>query len=143
MPPSPKMYKSTVRGVSEWANSELAHVGRIASVEDPDLQYSYALSTVNGMLHLRNAVYELYKDPKFVNNKPEMYRLYYSVNRALQHLIKEYNVNKKTIDNFNTRRVLGDISDLNWDNKKKFLNGGKTRKSRRSVSRTRKNMRKQ
>ena len=143
MPPSPKMYKSTVHGVSEWTNNELAHVGRIASVEDPDLQYSYALSTVNGMLHLRNAIYELYKDPKFVSNKPEMYRLYYSVNRTLQHLISEYNVNKKTIDSFNTRKVLGDISDLNWDNKKQILNGGKTRKSRRAVSKTRKNMKKQ
>jgi hypothetical protein len=71
-----------------------------------------------------------------------MYRLYYSVNRALQHLITEYRVNKKTIDNFNTRRVLGNTSNLQWDNNKKFLNGGKTRKSRSAISRTRKNMKK-
>jgi hypothetical protein len=32
----------------EWAKSELEHVGRIAAVEDPDIQYSYAQSTVNG-----------------------------------------------------------------------------------------------
>lgn len=42
-------YDTTFQGVMKWAESELEHVGRIVSLEDPDLQYSYALSTVNGM----------------------------------------------------------------------------------------------
>ena len=131
MPPSPKLYKSTFHGVSEWAKSELEHVGRISALEDPDLQYAYALSTVYGMLHLRNAIYELYKDPKFASQKTELYRLYYSVNRAVQHLITEYKVEKVTLMNFNSRKVLGDLDDLKWvaSKSKRFLNGGKTRKA--------------
>jgi len=127
MPPSPKLYKTTFHGVSEWAKSELEHVGRIATVQDPDLQYSYALSTVNGMLHLRNAIYELYKDPNYASQKTELYRLYFGVQRALQHLITEYRVNKKTLENFNTRKVLGDLDDLKWtvSKPKSVLDGGR------------------
>ena len=137
MPPSPKLYKSTFSGVSEWAKSELEHVGRIATVQDPDLQYSYALSTVNGMLHLRNAIYELYKDPNYAGQKTELYRLYYGVQRALQNLITEYRVNKKTLENFNTRKVLGDLDDLKWTapKPKSVLDGGRkiTRKAKRKT----------
>ena len=46
---SPKEYHPTVRGVLEWANSELEHVGRIVSVEDPDLQLCYEHSEWNGL----------------------------------------------------------------------------------------------
>jgi hypothetical protein len=38
-------YDSTAKGLMMWATSELEHVGRIVSLKDKDLQYSYALST--------------------------------------------------------------------------------------------------
>ena len=31
-------YDATAKGVMEWANSELEHVGRIASIKDKDIQ---------------------------------------------------------------------------------------------------------
>lgn len=115
MPPSPKKYKSTIRGVNIWAESELEHIGRIAAVEDPDLQYAYALSTVNGMLHLRNAIYELMEDATYLNKKSDLSVLYNKVNKALQHLVTEYKVERQTIQQFNTRAVLGNIGNINWN----------------------------
>lgn len=137
MPPSPKQYKTTVNGVFGWAKNELEHVGRIATVEDPDVRYSYALSTVNGMLHLRNAVYELQHDGAYQQHGRDLQRLYNQVNRAVQHLISEYNVERRTIERFNTRQVLGNIRNLQWNPAQ--IRGGKTRKSRRSNRKTRKN----
>lgn len=137
MPPSPKQYKTTVNGVFAWAKNELEHVGRIATVEDPDLRYSYALSTVNGMLHLRNAVYELLHDGAYQQHGRDLQRLYNQVNRAVQHLISEYNVERRTIERFNTRQVLGNIRNLQWNAGQ--IRGGKTRKSSRRNRKTRKN----
>ena len=136
MPPSPKQYKTTVNGVFGWAKNELEHVGRIATVEDPDLRYSYALSTVNGMLHLRNAVYELLHDGAYQQQARDLQRLYNQVNRAVQHLITEYNVERRTIERFNTRQVLGPIRNLEWN---ELIRGGKTRRSTLRNRKTRKN----
>ena len=139
MPPSPREYKTTVNGVSAWAKGELEHVGRIATVEDPDLQYSYALSTVNGMLHLRNAVYELLHDDAYQNHEKDLQRLYDQVNRAVQHLIKDYEVDRATIERFNTRQILGNIRNLHWPaaaGQPRQRRGGKTRKSTRRNRKT-------
>ncbi len=92
--------------VLAWANSELEHVGRIAALEDADLQYSYALSTVNGMMHLRDALFEMVSDPKYKWKREELLRTHDSVVRVLKHLVSEYNVNLGTIRAFNTRGVL-------------------------------------
>ena len=57
-------YNASCEDIAMWKQHELAHVGRIAAMKDKDLQYSYALSTVNGMVHLRDAIYEKVVDPK-------------------------------------------------------------------------------
>jgi hypothetical protein len=103
---SPKEYHPTVRGVLEWANSELEHVGRIVSVEDPDLQYSYALSTVNGMAYLKDALYELVNDPKYSTHKEDLLRVHGAVIRTMKHLVKDFNIDLTAIKAFNTRKVL-------------------------------------
>jgi len=105
-----------------WAASELEHVGRIVGMEDKDLQYSYALSTVNGMVHLRDALYELVMDPAYKEHKTDLKKTHDKVIRVIQHLIKDFKVDLNTIRAFNTRKVLSDLSYLN---KKK---GRKTRK---------------
>ena len=112
MPPSPKKYRTTLSGINMWAVSELAHVGRIVAIEDPDVQYAYAQSTVNGMLHLRNAIYELMNDKGYCREKEDLNRLYGQVNRAVTHLIKDFNVDLKAIAAFNSRGVLGNISNV-------------------------------
>jgi hypothetical protein len=109
-------YESTARGVMEWANHELEHVGRIVSMQDPDIQYSYALSTVNGMLHLRQALIELIEDPDYATHKKDLKKTHDSVVRVIKHLIKDFNINLQTIKNFNTRRVLKDFDFLNTPN---------------------------
>jgi len=124
-----KKYEATVRGVMEWANHELEHVGRIVAVHDPDIQYSYALSTVNGMLHLRQALQELIDDPEYAMHKKDLNKTHDSVVRVIKHLIKDFNINLQTIENFNTRQV------LNMD----FLKMSKKQKSRKT-RRAKKNM---
>lgn len=103
---SPKQYHPTVRGVLEWANSELEHVGRIVSVEDPDLQYSYAMSTVNGMAYLKDALYELVNDPKYSTHKEDLLRVHGAVIRTMKHLVKDFNIDLDAIKAFNTKKVL-------------------------------------
>jgi 23S rRNA maturation mini-RNase III len=128
---SPKQYHPTVKGIFEWANSELEHVGRIASVEDPDLQYSYAMSTVNGMAYLKDAIYELVNDSKYSTHKEDLLRLHGAVIRTMKRLVKDYKVNLSAIKTFNTRKVL---SNRNFT----YLKKGKNRDTRKN-RKTRKN----
>jgi hypothetical protein len=129
---SPKQYHPTVKGIFEWANSELEHVGRIVSVEDPDLQYSYAMSTVNGMAYLKDAIYELVNDDKYSHHKEDLLRLHASVIRAMKHLVKDYKIDLSAIKAFNTRRVL---SNRNFTylktTKRRAKRNDKTRKNRK------------
>jgi len=117
-------YDTTVNGVMMWAKSELEHVGRITSIKDEDVQYSYALSTVNGMAHLRNALFELVNDPDYANHKKDLLKTHDAVIRVMKHLIKDYSVDLNTIKQFNVRNVLGNLN---------YLKGGrKTRRNRKN-----------
>jgi len=99
-------YDATFKGVMEWANSELAHVGRIVSLSDKDVQYAYALSTVNGMMHLNQAIEELLADRTYAWCHKDLRKLHGKVERTIDHLIKDFGVNIGTIRAFNTRKVL-------------------------------------
>ncbi len=128
---SPKQYHPTVKGIFEWANSELEHVGRIVSVEDPDLQYSYAMSTVNGMAYLKDAIYELVNDDRYSHHKEDLLRLHGSVIRAMKHLVKDYKIDLSAIKAFNTRRVLSNRNFTYLKNtKRRAKRNHKTRKTR-------------
>ena len=105
-------FNTTVHSVMEWANSELAHVGRIVAVEDPDLQYAYAQSTLNGMLYLRNALKQMVEDPEYEHAKGDLLRTHNSVVRVAKHLIKDYDLDLQAIKTFNSRHTLGDLSYL-------------------------------
>jgi len=119
---SPK-YHPTVKGIFEWAKSELEHVGRIASVEDPDLQYSYAMSTVNGMAYLKDAIYELVNDVKYSTHKEDLLRLHGAVIRTMKHLVKDYDIDLEAIKNFNTRKVLSNRNFTYLKNTRNANNG--------------------
>ena len=95
-----------------WAEHELEHVGRLVAVKDPDIQYAYAQSVVNGMLHVRDALFELVNDPKYAHQKVDLLKTHDNVVRAVKHVIKDFNVNITDIKRFNTRHVLGDLSYL-------------------------------
>ena len=105
-------FNMTVHSVMGWANSELAHVGRIAAVEDSDLQYAYAQSTLNGMLYLRNALKQMVEDPEYAHAKEDLLRTHNSVVRVAKHLMKDYDLDLKAIEAFNTRHTLGDLTYL-------------------------------
>jgi len=136
-------YDMTCHAVMEWAKAELEHVGRIAAVEDVDIQYSYAQSTVNGMLHLRDALLELVNNDEHVEHKADLKRTHDSVVRVIKHLIKDYDVKLEEIKTFNTRHVLGDLSYLNAANNKSNKtprnnnrkNGGRRRGTRKAHNR--------
>lgn len=128
---SPKQYHPTVKGIFEWANSELEHVGRIVSVEDPDLQYSYAMSTVNGMAYLKDAIYELVNDPKYSTHKEDLLRLHGAVIRTMKHLVKDFKIDLNAIKAFNTRKVLSNRNFTYLKNtKRKTRPNRKTRRNR-------------
>ena len=124
-----KKYESTFHGVMSWANHELEHVGRIVAVENPDIQYSYALSTVNGMLHLRQALYQLVEDPDYAMHKKDLKKTHDAVVRVIKHLIKDFNINLQTIKDFNTRQVLN-MDFLQTANKPKAR---KTRRAKKNI----------
>ena len=152
---SPKQYHPTVKGVLEWANSELEHVGRIVSVEDPDLQYSYAMSTVNGMAYLKDALYELVNDPKYSTHKEDLLRVHGAVIRTMKHLVKDFNIDLNAIKAFNTKKVLSNrnftyLKNSNKENKpnnntnkeknkENKPNNNNTHKANKRNSKTRKN----
>ena len=120
-------YNTTVGAVMEWAKSELEHVGRIAAVEDPDLQYSYAQSTVNGMMHLRDALFQMVKDPRYRERKVDLLKTHNNVVRVIKNLIKNYKVKLSEIKKFNTRKVLSAPTYLKGG---MFCRKNKTRKDR-------------
>lgn len=109
---SPKKYHSTAKSLMMWANSELEHVGRIAAVEDPDLQYSYAISTLNGMAHLKDALYEFVTERQGEPMTKDLKLIHDKVIRVMKHLIKEYKLNIQEIVQFNTRKVLSSLNYL-------------------------------
>jgi len=127
---STKHYETTAKGVMMWANSELEHVGRIAGVKDKDLQYSYAMSTLYGMAHLKDALYELVNDPAYKNHKTDLLRTHDTVIRVMKHLCKEYKLNLNAIRSFNERKVLSDLSYLSKTNGTR-----KNKKSKRGTRR--------
>ena len=122
---APYKYETTAKSAMMWANSELEHVGRIAAVKDKRIQYAYALSTLNGMAHLKDALYELVTDSDYKHQKADLLKTHDAVIRVMKHLIKDYGLNLDTIRKFNTE---GTLSNL------KYLKKGKnsTRKNRRS-----------
>lgn len=121
------IYDATVQGVMNWANSELEHVGRIVSIKDEDIQYSYAQSTVYGMAHLKDALAQLVGETEHEDTKRDLLRIHDKVIRVMKHLIKDFSIDLEAIKIFNSRKVLSNLSYLN-------VEGGK----RRSKNKTRK-----
>lgn len=124
------MYRSTAQGVMKWANAELEHVGRITSVEDPDVQYAYAISTVNGMMHLRQALAELVDNNDYTHYHADLKKTHDGVVRVIKHLIKDYNIDLETIKAFNTRRVLKSFNMYAANTRRNVLIRNNTRKNK-------------
>jgi hypothetical protein len=119
-------YDTTVHGVMAWANSELEHVGRIASIRDAQIQYNYAQSTIFGMAHLRDALFQMVNNPAYKNQKSDLLKTHNAVIRVMKHLIKDYNINLNSVRSFNSGHVLSNLSYLN--NSKASKNNSMTRK---------------
>ena len=109
---APYKYDMTVHSAMRWANSELEHVGRIAAVKDKKLQYSYAMSTLNGMAHLKDALYELANDSDYKEAKKDLLKTHGAVIRTMKHLIRDYDLKLDTIRDFNTKKVLSSMNYL-------------------------------
>jgi len=128
-------YDITAQSVNKWAMEEIKHVGKIIAVKDKGLQRAYARSTLNGMAYLRDAIYQLItdsKNPDYI--KDDLQILHDKVVRVMQHLIKDFDIDMKDIQEFNKNHVLSSL---------KYLDGRKTRKNSRAASRnSRRNNRK-
>ena len=128
---APKRYEATPKGLMAWAEHELEHVGRIVGVKDPDLQYAYALHTLTGMAHLKDALYEAVHEPAFASHKEALLRTHNTVIRVMKHLIKDFDLNLDTVRAFNTRHTLSSFNYLKNKNNTTKKNTKKSRKSRR------------
>ena len=105
-------YDTTVYGVMEWAKGELEHVGRIVSIKDKDIQYNYALSTVFGMAHLKDALFQMVNDSDYEWKKADLLKTHDAVVRTMKHLVKDFGVDLAAVKSFNSRGVLSDLSYL-------------------------------
>jgi len=114
-----KQYNTTAHGLMMWAQGELEHVGRIAAVSDKDIQYSYAQSTVYGMAHLKDAIYQYVNKSPNCPMKHDLLTIHAQVIRVMQHLKDEYHLNLDDIRAFNTRKVLTPFTYLKNKNNKK------------------------
>jgi hypothetical protein len=128
---APYKYEKAPHALMSWVASELEHVGRIVAAKDRHLQKSYAMSTVNGMAHLKDALYEAVQDPVNSRHKQELLRAHDAVIRVMKHLIRDFGVNIDAIKMFNTEHVLSNLSYLKT--------GRKTRRAHRGRRRSRKN----
>jgi D-alanine-D-alanine ligase-like ATP-grasp enzyme len=125
-------YDSTAKGLMMWANSELEHVGRIVGLKDKDLQYSYALSTVNSMAHLKDAIAQYVEKHPESNMREDLLVIHEKVIRVMKHLISDFGVNVDTIKAFNTRGVLSSMKYLQDGGKRCYRKTRKTRKTRKN-----------
>lgn len=108
-----KQYDITMKNVMMWADNELEHVGRIVAVKDADLQYSYALSTVNGMAHLKDALDQLIKNEDVTSAAKRDLRIKVEqVVRVMNHLVKDFALDIAPIKAFNVKKVLGSLDYL-------------------------------
>ena len=108
-----KEYDITMKNVMMWADNELEHVGRIVAVKDADLQYSYALSTVNGMAHLKDALDQLIKNEDVTSAAKRDLRIKVDqVVRVMNHLVKDFALDIAPIKAFNVKKVLGSLDYL-------------------------------
>lgn len=126
--PAPYKYNTTAKGLMMWASSELEHVGRIAAIEDPNIQYTYAMGTLNGMAHLKDALFEYISSYPEANMTKDLLTIHENVVRVMRHLIRIYKLDVETIEAFNTKGTLSTLEYL-----KKRQNSGKksTRRNRK------------
>jgi hypothetical protein len=130
---SGKRYNMTLQAVMNWAKHEISHVGNIAGVEDPDIQYAYAQSTVNGMLHLHDALAEMVNVPEYERQQTDIKKMRNKIERVLKHVIQEYEVDLQDIQMFDTRRVLGNISYVQSRRNRSMGRKNRQRKTRRNA----------
>jgi hypothetical protein len=135
-------YDITLQGVNKWACEEIKQVGKIVAVKDKGLQRAYARSTLNGMAYLRDAIYQLItdsKNPDYI--KDELQILHDKVVRIMKHLIKDFDIDMKDIQEFNKNKVLSPLNYLNESSSSSSKE--RTRKNRKNGRKnTRKNNRK-
>ena len=114
----PKHYDPTVQGVMGWARAEFFHAGELSGMRDKNLQYAYAQSTVNSMMHLHDAMLELLEDKRYRKDHADLRKTFDSVVRALKELIERYNIDIAAILAFNTRHVLRSLAYLRVKDKR-------------------------
>jgi len=127
---APYKYEKSPHSLMQWLASELEHVGRIISTKNRHLQKSYAMSTVNGMAHLKDALYEAVQDPLNAEHKVRLLRAHDSVIRTMKHLIRDFKVPVSHIRDFNTEHVLSNLSYLRKTYRRR--SSSNLRKSRRN-----------
>jgi hypothetical protein len=132
---APYKYEKSPHCLMNWVKSELEHVGRIIAMKDPHLQKSYAMSTLNGMAHLKDALYEAVQDPENEGHKTQLQRSHDGVIRTMKHLIDDFDLDVATLKAFNTEGVLSNLNYLNNNKNNKNNNTRKNRKTSRKANR--------
>ena len=87
-------------------------MGRIAAMQNSDLQYAYAMSTLNGMAHLKDAIYEYITTEDTTHMRSDLKKVHDKVVRVMKHLVRVHKLNVQDIIDFNTRHTLSNLSYL-------------------------------
>jgi len=83
------------------------------------------------MAHLKDALFQMVNDPDYKSQKHELLTTHEKVIRAMKHLIKDFNLELGTIEAFNTRHTLSNLSYLkNTTNSKNTNKKSRTRRNR-------------
>ena len=126
---APYKYEMTAHAVMKWAWHEMEKMGGIIAVKDPHIQKSYAYSTLNGMAHAKDALFELANDDKYANQKVDILKKHEALIRVMKHLIKDFDLDLDVIRAFN---VEGTLSDLDYLKNNTIGGRRKSRKNRHS-----------
>jgi hypothetical protein len=81
------------------------------------------------MAHLKDALFQMVNDPDYKSQKHELLTTHEKVIRAMKHLIKDFNLDLGTIEAFNTRHTLSNLSYLK-NSKNTVHKKNKTRRNR-------------
>ena len=84
------IYNRTVHGVLHWFKLEVDYAGRIRLINDRDLRYASALSSINGMDQIKDIVARMLDNPEYASYRSYLLYFHNNIVRIMEKLVTEY-----------------------------------------------------
>jgi hypothetical protein len=88
------IYNRTVHGVLHWFKLELDYAVRIRLINDHDLRYATALSSINGMDQLKDIVARMLDNPEYGSYRSYLLYFHNNIIQIMEKLVTEYLINE-------------------------------------------------